>query len=65
MLLLEPIFDLSMETQQFFITLYQYDGFTIDVRDKARAPSILKKIDSIFNKRAKELGVHTRLTVKS
>lgn len=65
MLLLEPIFDLSIETQQFFITLYQYDGITIDVRDKSRKDSILKKIHSVFDKRAKELGIYTKLSIKS
>jgi hypothetical protein len=53
-----------METKQFFITLYQYDGITIDVRDKSRKDSILKKIHSIFDKRAKELGIFTKLTIK-
>lgn len=65
MLLLEPIFDLSIESQQFFITLYQYDGITIDVRDKSRKDSVLKKIHSVFDKRAKELGIYTKLSVKS
>lgn len=64
MLLLEPIFDLSIETQQFFITLYQYDGVSIDIKDKSRTDSVIKRICSVFDTRAKELGIHTRLVVK-
>jgi len=63
-LLLEPIFDLAIETKQFVITLYQYDGVSIEPRDNRRRDSILKKIKKAVDERAKELDIHTTITVK-
>jgi len=63
-LLLEPIFDLAMETKQFAITLYQYDGVSIEPADSRRKNSLIKKIKKAVDERAKQLNIKTCITVK-
>lgn len=64
MLLLEPIFDYAIANHRIAITLYQFDGLSIEVRDKSRISRHLKVIRDLVNERAEQLNIHTKITVK-
>lgn len=64
MLLLEPILDLSKTSNDFYVTLYQFDGVSIYIRDKSKKDYILKRIKKAVDKRAKELDILTQVVIK-
>lgn len=64
MLLLEPILDLSKSSNDFYITLYQFDGVSIHLKNVSKKDYILKRIKKAVDKRAKELDILTTLIIK-
>lgn len=64
MLLLEPILDLAISSKDFHLTLYQFDGVSIYIRDKSKKDYILKRIKKAVDKRAKELDILTQVIIK-
>ena len=64
MLLLEPIIDLAISSKDFHVTLYQFDGVSIHIRDTSKKDYILKRIKKAVDKRAKELDILTTLIIK-
>lgn len=64
MLLLEPILDLAISSKDFHLTLYQFDGVSIYIRDKSKKDYILKRIKKAVDKRAKELDINTQVIIK-
>ena len=53
-----------MNTREFYLTLYQFDGVSIYIRDSSRKTSILKRIKKAVDKRAKELDILTTIIIK-
>jgi hypothetical protein len=62
MTLLEPILDLAMETNNFTIVLYQFDGLTLQFKEDSVKNSYLKRIKLLLEERARDLGIITTLT---
>jgi hypothetical protein len=63
-MLLYPIFQLASTTDSFKVLLYQFDGVSINVRDKRRKEAIIKSIQDEVGKVADRLGIPTKLEIK-
>lgn len=59
-----PVLDLAKSTNDFLITLWQHDGFSVNFTDSTKKDKYITKIVNCINKRASELGVITRLEVE-
>lgn len=64
MLLLEPIIDLSKSSGDFHVTLYQFDGVSIHLKNSSKKHYVLKRIKKAVDQRAKELDIMTSLIIK-
>lgn len=56
-----PVLDLAKFTNDFLITLWQHDGFSVKFTDKTKQEIWLKRIVDCVNQRASELGIVTQL----
>jgi hypothetical protein len=56
-----PVLDLAKSTNNFLITLWQHDGFSVNFTDKTKKDIWLKRIVNSINQRASELGIVTQL----
>lgn len=65
MALIAPIFELANKTDDFIITLYQFDGVSIHVMQKSRQQQVLARISKAVADKAKALGIHTKLEFES
>jgi chaperonin cofactor prefoldin len=63
MVLLEPIFTYCVDTDGIDIMLYQFDGVSLCVSDKRRKDLHLKRLQSLINQRAEDLGILTKLVI--
>lgn len=61
MALIRPVFDVACESNDFMVVLYQYDGFSIHIKDKSREKQVLNRLAKAVKTRATELNIHTTL----
>lgn len=61
--LLKPVIDLANTTDEFKVTLWQHDGFSIYYRQEHRKMLWESRIIAVVNKKIKEYGFITRLAV--
>lgn len=59
--LLLPVLDLAKSTNDFVITLWQHDGFSINFTSEGRRDRWINKINKVVNDRAADLGIITKL----
>lgn len=61
--LLEPILDYSEQSKFVcLIALYQFDGFSVCIKQKSRQNQHLRAIENILNNHIKSLGYETKIT---
>jgi hypothetical protein len=60
--LIYPAFQLTNETTDFQITLYQFDGFSVSFSDKSKQAYWTQKICDVVNQMCEAVGVHSFLT---
>jgi hypothetical protein len=59
--LLLPVLELAKSTDDFVITLWQHDGFSINFTSEGRRDRWINKINKVVNDRAADLGIITKL----
>lgn len=59
--LLLPVIDLANTTDDFYITLWMHDGFSVNFTDKTKRDYWIRKIDEVITKNIQEIGVSTFL----
>lgn len=59
-----PVLDLAKSTNDFLITLWQHDGFSVNFTDSSKKDKYITKIVNCINEKASDLGVITRLEVE-
>ena len=59
--LVHPVYELARTTRAFDVMLYQFDGFTVRYRDRRNCALWHRTILEAVERRARSLGVHTRL----
>jgi hypothetical protein len=57
--ILLPLVDLANTTNDFQITLWMHDGFSINFTNRTKVNYWIKKIESVINERIKEVNVQT------
>ena len=63
--LLLPLVDLANSTDDFQITLWMHDGFSVNFTDITKKDYWTKRIESVVNERIKEVGAITYLEMSS
>lgn len=64
LLLMYPIFKLASTSKSFKVLLYQFDGVSINVKDKSRIDSVIRAIQNEVTNTATLLNIPTKLEVK-
>lgn len=59
--ILLPVIDLARTTKDFFITLWQHDGFSVHFTNKSKVDYWIKKIQSVVQQKIDEQGILTHL----
>lgn len=59
--LLLPVVDLANTTNDFQITLWMHDGFSVNFTDVTKVDRWIQKINEVVNQRVKEVNVQTYL----
>ncbi|MBD2200169.1 MULTISPECIES: hypothetical protein [Calothrix] len=64
MYLLLPVIELASKTDDFLITVWQHDGFSVSFKREARRERNIRKIQQLVQERADQLGIITYLEVE-
>jgi hypothetical protein len=64
MYLLLPIVDLANSTDDFTITVWQHDGFSVNFNREAKRERNIRKMQELVKERADKLGIITHLEVE-
>jgi G:T-mismatch repair DNA endonuclease (very short patch repair protein) len=59
--LLLPVVELASTTKDFYITLWQHDGFSVHFTNKSKVDYWIKKIQSVVQSKIDEQGILTHL----
>lgn len=64
MYLLYPVIDLAKNTNEFEVTLWLHDGFSVAFKNESKRERWTQRIQKAVEKRAEELGIITELEVE-
>lgn len=59
--LIRPIFDVACTSDDFVVTVYQFDGVSISVNNANKVRQVFHRLEKAVNDKAVELGISTRL----
>lgn len=61
--LLSPVIEMAQHMNDFTLSLWQHDGFSLAVRDNARARAIINRLSQAVERKAAEYSIITMLEV--